>query len=239
MIRRLRPRSLYDVLAALAFFGVVAGGTAYAANTVLSGDIVDGEVKTADLASAAVTNAKLADNSVGKPKISAGAVENGKIADGAVGAVEARQRVDRQREDRRRRCQLGEGPERHADRQRRRRRRSRRSGRQRGAPRRRGNPRHDGTGLRPRRGGRRHDKKQERGRQCDRVESGRGADGRCLLHPARSLDRCRERGSRRGQRLQLELHQRRRRSSRSSRGAAGRSVHRPWTMPALKIVFAA
>ena len=49
MIRKLRPRSLYDVLATLAFFGVLAGGTAYAANTVFSADIVNGEVKTADL----------------------------------------------------------------------------------------------------------------------------------------------------------------------------------------------
>ena len=54
MIRRLRPRSLYDVLAALASLGVVAGGTAYAANTVFSTDIVDGQVKTVDLANNAV-----------------------------------------------------------------------------------------------------------------------------------------------------------------------------------------
>ena len=86
MIRRIRPRSLYDVLAALAFFGVIAGGTAYAANTVFSTDIVDGQVKAVDLGDGAVTNAKLADSAVGKAEIAAGAVENGKLANGAVGA---------------------------------------------------------------------------------------------------------------------------------------------------------
>ena len=33
----------------LALFLVIAGGTAYAANTVFSADIVNGEVKTADI----------------------------------------------------------------------------------------------------------------------------------------------------------------------------------------------
>src|SRR4051794_32273822 len=37
---------------------VALGGTAYAVNTVRSGDIVDGQVKTVDLANGAVTGAK-------------------------------------------------------------------------------------------------------------------------------------------------------------------------------------
>ena len=85
MIRKLASAIRDQWIGSLALFLFAISGTAYAANTVFSTDIVDGEVKTADLANAAVTNAKLADNSVGKPKISAGAVENGKIADGAVG----------------------------------------------------------------------------------------------------------------------------------------------------------
>ena len=35
-------------MAAIACFGVLAGGTAYAANTIRSTDIVDGEVRSAD-----------------------------------------------------------------------------------------------------------------------------------------------------------------------------------------------
>lgn len=48
----------------LALFLVLAGGTAYAANTVFSADIVDGEVKTADLANNSVNTAKIANKQV-------------------------------------------------------------------------------------------------------------------------------------------------------------------------------
>ena len=51
---------------------------AYAANTVFSSDIVDGEVKTADLASNAVTAAKVKD----------GEIKAAEIATDAVGAAE-------------------------------------------------------------------------------------------------------------------------------------------------------
>jgi hypothetical protein len=74
MLRRLRPRSLYDVLAALAFFGVLTGGAAYAANTIGSSDIIDesilsrdvknGQVGTPDLATDAVRTAKVLDESL-------------------------------------------------------------------------------------------------------------------------------------------------------------------------------
>jgi hypothetical protein len=84
MLARLRPRSAYDVMAALALFLVLAGGSAYAANTVFTTDIVDGEVKAADLGGAAVTNSKLGPNSVGSGKIIDGDVTNADLAAGAV-----------------------------------------------------------------------------------------------------------------------------------------------------------
>jgi hypothetical protein len=58
MLAKLRPRSVYDVLAAIGFFVAVSTGGAYAANTVFSTDIVDGEVKTPDIANVAVTGNK-------------------------------------------------------------------------------------------------------------------------------------------------------------------------------------
>ena len=89
MLRKLRPRLTYaNVVSTLCLFLVVAGGTAYAANTVFSTDIVDGEVKTADLASPAVTNNKLAANSVTTGKVvneSLGALDLGA---GSVGTSE-------------------------------------------------------------------------------------------------------------------------------------------------------
>src|SRR4051794_31440614 len=45
------------------------GPVAYAANSIFSEDIVDGEVKTADLADANVTGPKLAPNSVSAGKV--------------------------------------------------------------------------------------------------------------------------------------------------------------------------
>ena len=49
LFRKIAPRSVYDVMAAIACFGVLAGGTAYAADTIRSGDIIDNEVTTTDI----------------------------------------------------------------------------------------------------------------------------------------------------------------------------------------------
>jgi hypothetical protein len=64
MLRKLMPRSVYDVMAALACLGVLAGGTAYAANTVFSTDIVDGQVKSVDIGDGEVGSADVKDNSI-------------------------------------------------------------------------------------------------------------------------------------------------------------------------------
>ena len=79
MLEKVRPRSIYDVMALIACVGVIAGGTAYAANTIGSSDVIDesllsqdiknGEVKATELAGAAVTNSKLGANAVGTGKV--------------------------------------------------------------------------------------------------------------------------------------------------------------------------
>jgi hypothetical protein len=61
---------------------------AYAANTVFSTDIVDGEVKTADLANNAVTAAKVKDGEIKAAEIATNAVGSSGIATDAVGAAE-------------------------------------------------------------------------------------------------------------------------------------------------------
>jgi hypothetical protein len=61
---------------------------AFAANTVRSLDIADGEVKTADLANNAVTAAKIKDNEVKAAEIAPNAVGASEIATDAVGAAE-------------------------------------------------------------------------------------------------------------------------------------------------------
>jgi hypothetical protein len=64
MLRKLRPRSIYDVFAVLALVVAVGGTSAYAANTVFSSDIVDGEVKTADIGNGEVKSVDVKDESL-------------------------------------------------------------------------------------------------------------------------------------------------------------------------------
>ena len=53
-----------NAIALLALFVALGGTGAYAANTVFSGDIVDGQVMNPDLANGAVTSAKILDGQV-------------------------------------------------------------------------------------------------------------------------------------------------------------------------------
>jgi hypothetical protein len=84
MIRSLRPRSIYDVLAALGFFIALATGSAYAANTVFSADIVDGEVKAADIGTAAVREAEIGQGAVTTDELKNEAVTTGKVLNGTL-----------------------------------------------------------------------------------------------------------------------------------------------------------
>lgn len=99
MVLRLRRALTFaNVCSFLALFVAIGTGGAYAANTVFSTDIVDGEVKTADLAQAAVTPPKLATNAVNSPRIqnkqvfnvdlADDAVTTDKVTDGAIGAAD-------------------------------------------------------------------------------------------------------------------------------------------------------
>ena len=88
MLAKLRPRSAYDVIAAVALFIALATGTAYAANTIGSSDIIDGQVKTADLGADAVNSAKLANNQVKATDIGDGEVKSAEIANGQVQTAE-------------------------------------------------------------------------------------------------------------------------------------------------------
>jgi len=69
MVRKLRPRSAYDVMAAIAFFIAVAGGSAYAAATIGSGKIKNDAVLSRHIKNGEVKNPDLAANSVGSGKV--------------------------------------------------------------------------------------------------------------------------------------------------------------------------
>src|SRR3954447_6904612 len=88
MRQRIRSHLTYaNVMASLAVFLVLSGGTAIAldgSNTVFSDDIVDGEVKTADLAGNSVGSNKINNGAVATADLGADSVSSAKVADGAL-----------------------------------------------------------------------------------------------------------------------------------------------------------
>ena len=88
-MRRLRPHlSFANVCSFLALIVALGTGGAYAANTIVSSDIINGEVKTADLAANAVNSSKIADGQVVGPDIGSGAVREDEIYQASVGTSE-------------------------------------------------------------------------------------------------------------------------------------------------------
>ncbi len=84
-MKRVFGRGRYaDVTSTMALV-VALGGTAYAANTVRSRDIVNGQVKRVDLANSAVTSGKVKDGS-----LLAGDFKSGQLPAGARGAAGAK-----------------------------------------------------------------------------------------------------------------------------------------------------
>jgi hypothetical protein len=69
MLRKLCPRSVYDVLAGIAFLVAVGGGTAWAAATIGAGDIESDAVRARHIKTGAVQNPDLGANSIGSGKV--------------------------------------------------------------------------------------------------------------------------------------------------------------------------
>src|SRR6476646_2183579 len=89
MFKRTRDLLTFaNVCSFLALAIAISTGGAYAATTVFSTDIVDGEVKTPDLAADAVTSPKILDGGVKVTDINADAVTSNKINDGGVQTVD-------------------------------------------------------------------------------------------------------------------------------------------------------
>jgi uncharacterized protein YjbI with pentapeptide repeats len=79
-----KPRSIYDVMAVIGCVAAVGTGTAYAANTVFSTDIVDGEVKNVDIGNSQVNSPKIGNGTVGNVDLHADAVSSLKVLDGTL-----------------------------------------------------------------------------------------------------------------------------------------------------------
>jgi hypothetical protein len=88
MFRKLRARmSFANVVSVMALTIAMGTGGAYAANTIGSADIIDGEVKTVDLGADAVTAPKIKSNSVDTSEIVDGAIKTVDISASAVQAA--------------------------------------------------------------------------------------------------------------------------------------------------------
>ena len=88
-MRRLRAHLTYaNVMSTLAALFALSGGVAYAANTIASSDIIDGEVRTADLGADAVNSARIANGQVQVADIGQGAVATDELANGQVKAAD-------------------------------------------------------------------------------------------------------------------------------------------------------
>jgi hypothetical protein len=80
----LKPRSIYDIFALLGCVAAIGGGTAYAANTIGSDDIIDESIQSVDVKNGQVKGADIASNSITSNRIYPGSVTNTDIGDGAV-----------------------------------------------------------------------------------------------------------------------------------------------------------
>ncbi len=77
-----------NVTSTLALVIALGTGTAYAAATVRSSDIVNGQVKAADLAANAVKSAKIKNGGVKAPDLAVGSVSSAAVRDGSITAAD-------------------------------------------------------------------------------------------------------------------------------------------------------
>ena len=83
-MRRIRSHLTYaNVMVTLLAFIVLAGGTAYAADTIFSEDIVNGEIKSPDIGNNQVKSADVRDDT-----LSGGGLQSSDIAPGAITAAD-------------------------------------------------------------------------------------------------------------------------------------------------------
>jgi hypothetical protein len=80
MIRKLLAHLRGQWMGALALFLVLAGGSAYAANTIFSEDIVNGEVKSPDIGNNQVYSADVRDDTLSNGGLRSADIANGQVA---------------------------------------------------------------------------------------------------------------------------------------------------------------
>jgi hypothetical protein len=95
MHKRIRKHIRSNVVGYLALFFALSGGVAWAthpggANTISSADIINGEVRNADLGTDAVASGKIDDRQVKNADLSIGASSSNTIADGGIQGIDVK-----------------------------------------------------------------------------------------------------------------------------------------------------
>ena len=90
MLAHVRAHFMRQPVAYLALFVALGGTSAYAANTINSGDIVDGQVKSVDVGDNEIKSLDVLNNSLRAADIAANQVGTSEIEDGAVSAGDVR-----------------------------------------------------------------------------------------------------------------------------------------------------
>jgi hypothetical protein len=85
VLEKLRPRSAYDVMAAIAFALAVAGGTAWAADTITGTDVVDGSLTYRDLATETIGSGRVLNDSLASADVKDSTLSYRDIAPGTIG----------------------------------------------------------------------------------------------------------------------------------------------------------
>jgi hypothetical protein len=80
MLAKLRPRSVYDVLAAIGCFAALTTGVAYAAETIGSDDVINESLLSEDIKNGTVAAGDIREGTIG----------SGRIADNSLGSVDIR-----------------------------------------------------------------------------------------------------------------------------------------------------
>ena len=88
MLGKLRPRSVYDVMAAIACLGVLAGGTAYAADTVGSSDVIDESLLSQDIHNGTLRAVDMNNDSVIGRTVLDGSLTGADLLNGSVNGSE-------------------------------------------------------------------------------------------------------------------------------------------------------
>lgn len=87
MLEKLRPRSIYDIMAAIACLGALVGGTAYAANTIGSSDVINESLLSEDIKNETVAGHDIKPSTIGSGRIADSTIQGLDVMPNTIGST--------------------------------------------------------------------------------------------------------------------------------------------------------